>query len=132
MVRYLQSWMDQLRWQRLRPFQKLAEMLLDHLDGILNYCRTRVPLGVVEAVNGNIKLILALFSVSVAIAAGVKAGGASHTGAWDRRPRQPDLWASRRVAPRRITQPAAGEPAAVFAPPPTSDPSRRGSPVAAP
>ena len=30
-------------------------MLLDHLDGILNYCRTKVPLGVVEAVNGNIK-----------------------------------------------------------------------------
>ena len=58
MVRYLQSWMDQLRWQRLRPFQKLAEMLLDHLDGILNYCRTKVPLGVVEAVNGNIKSLL--------------------------------------------------------------------------
>ncbi len=58
MIRYLQSWMDQLRWQRLRPFQKLAEMLLDHLDGILNYCRTKVPLGVVEAVNGNIKSLL--------------------------------------------------------------------------
>ena len=33
-------------------------MLLDHLDGILNYCRTKVPLGVVEAVNGNIKTLL--------------------------------------------------------------------------
>ena len=33
-------------------------MLLDHLDGILNYCRTKVPLGVVEAVNGNIKSLL--------------------------------------------------------------------------
>jgi transposase len=58
MLRYLQSWIDQLRWQRLRPFQKLAGMLLDHLEGILNYCRTRVRLGVVEAVNGNIKAIL--------------------------------------------------------------------------
>jgi len=58
MLRYLQSWMDQLRWQRLKPFQKLAQMLLDHLDGILNYCRTKVPLGVVEAVNGNIKSLL--------------------------------------------------------------------------
>jgi transposase len=58
MLRYLQSWIDQLRWQRLKPFQKLAEMLLDHLDGILNYCRTKVPLGVVEAVNGNIKSLL--------------------------------------------------------------------------
>jgi len=37
MVRYFQSWMDQLRWQRLRPFEKLAQMLLDHLDGILSY-----------------------------------------------------------------------------------------------
>jgi transposase len=33
-------------------------MLQDHLDGILNYCRTKVPLGVVEAVNGNIKSLL--------------------------------------------------------------------------
>jgi transposase len=58
MLRYLQKWIDQLRWQRLRPFDKLARMLLDHLDGILNYCRTKVPLGVVEAVNGNIKALL--------------------------------------------------------------------------
>jgi len=58
MLRYLQQWIDQLRWQRLEPFQKLARMLLDHLDGILNYCRTKVPLGVVEAVNGNIKSLL--------------------------------------------------------------------------
>lgn len=58
MLNYLQRWMDQLRWQRLGPFQKLALMLLDHLDGILNYCRTKVPLGVVEAVNGNIKSLL--------------------------------------------------------------------------
>jgi transposase len=58
MLRYLQSWIDQLRWQRLEPFQKLAQMLLDHLEGILNYCRTKVPMGVVEAVNGNIKMLL--------------------------------------------------------------------------
>jgi transposase len=57
-VRYLQNWMDQLRWQRLKPFEKLAQMLLDHLEGILNYCRTKVPMGVVEAVNGNIKSLL--------------------------------------------------------------------------
>lgn len=58
MLNYLQRWIDQLRWQRLEPFRKLAQMLLDHLDGILNYCRTKVPLGVVEAVNGNIKSLL--------------------------------------------------------------------------
>jgi transposase len=33
-------------------------MLLKRLDDILNYCRTKVPLGVVEAVNGNIKSLL--------------------------------------------------------------------------
>jgi transposase len=58
MLNYLQRWMDQLRWQRLQPFQKFASMLLKHLDGILNYCRTKVPMGVVEAVNGNIKTLL--------------------------------------------------------------------------
>jgi len=58
MLRYLQSWIDQLRWQRLEPFQKLAMMLLDHLDGILNYCRVKPPLGVVEAINGNIKTLV--------------------------------------------------------------------------
>jgi transposase len=58
MLRYLQSWIDQLRWQRLKPFEKLAWMMLDHLDGILNYCRTRIAMGVVEAINGNIKALL--------------------------------------------------------------------------
>jgi transposase len=58
MLRYLNSWIDQLRWQRLKPMEKLARMLLEHLEGILNYCRTKVPLGVVEAVNGNIKALL--------------------------------------------------------------------------
>jgi transposase len=58
MLRYLQSWIDQLRWQRLKPMEKLARMLLDHLEGILNYCRMKVPLGVIEAVNGNLKALL--------------------------------------------------------------------------
>src|ERR1700691_5984339 len=58
MLRYLQNWLEQLRWQRLKPFEKLAQMLLDHLEGILNYCRTKVSMGVVEAVNGNIKSLL--------------------------------------------------------------------------
>lgn len=58
MFRYLQSWIDQLRWQRLPAFQQLAAMLVDHLDGILNYCRTPVRFGVVEAINGNIKALL--------------------------------------------------------------------------
>ena len=58
MLNYLQRWMDQLKWQRLRPFEKLAEMLLKHLDGIANYCETKVRFGVVESLNGNIRVNL--------------------------------------------------------------------------
>jgi transposase len=58
MLRYFQQWAEQLKWQRLKPFEKLAKMLLDHIEGILNYCRMKVPMGVVEAVNGNIKSII--------------------------------------------------------------------------
>jgi transposase len=58
MLRYLQNWIDQLRWQRLKPLEKFADMLLNHLDGILNYCRTKVRMGVVEAINGNIRMLL--------------------------------------------------------------------------
>ena len=45
MVNYLGKWTDQLRWQRLPSFQKLAAMSIKHLDGILNYCRTKVRFG---------------------------------------------------------------------------------------
>ena len=58
MLNYLERWIGQLRWQRLEPFQKLASMLLKHIDGILNYCTAKVPMGIVEAVNGNIKTLL--------------------------------------------------------------------------
>jgi transposase len=58
MVNYLRKWMDQLRWQRLPPFQKLAATLIKHINGILNYCRTKVRFGVVEAINGNIRMLI--------------------------------------------------------------------------
>ena len=58
MVNYLRKWMDQLRWQRLKPFEELAAKLLKHLDGIANYCRTKVRFGVVEALNGNIRMMI--------------------------------------------------------------------------
>ena len=57
-LRYLNEWIDQLRWQRLEPFQKLAQMLLRHQEGILNYCHVKVRFGVVEAINGNIRLLI--------------------------------------------------------------------------
>lgn len=58
MLRYLKSWTLQLRWQRLPAFEKLAHLLLDHLDGIVNHCHVKVRFGVVEAINGNIKTLL--------------------------------------------------------------------------
>jgi hypothetical protein len=38
--------------------EKRAGTMLAHLEGILNYCRMKVPMGVVKAVNGNIKVLL--------------------------------------------------------------------------
>jgi transposase len=32
--------------------------LLKHAEGIANYCRTKVRFGVVEAVNGNIRMLI--------------------------------------------------------------------------
>jgi transposase len=45
MLRYMKSWTLQLRSQRLPAFEKLAHLLIDHLDGILNYCRLKVCFG---------------------------------------------------------------------------------------
>ena len=47
-----------VRTARLPAFQQLAAMLLEHLDGILDHCRTPVRFGVVEAINSNIKALL--------------------------------------------------------------------------
>ena len=57
MLNYLKKWMVQLKWQRLKPMEDLADMLLKHLDGILNYCRTKVRFGV-EALNGKIRMLI--------------------------------------------------------------------------
>ena len=32
--------------------------MFKHLNGILNYCRTKVRFGVVEAINGNIRMLI--------------------------------------------------------------------------
>ena len=55
---YMLKESQQLRWQRLPSFEKLADMLLKRIDGILNYCRTKVRFGVVEAINGNIRMLI--------------------------------------------------------------------------
>jgi transposase len=56
--RFLTTWLRARRWQRLPAFAKLGKLLLTHLDGILAYCHEKVPFGVVEAINGNIRAVL--------------------------------------------------------------------------
>ena len=58
LINYLEKWVEQLKWQRLPAFEKLADMLLKHIDGIANYCETKVRFGVVEALNGNIRMLI--------------------------------------------------------------------------
>lgn len=57
-LKFLDRWEEQLRWQRLQPLKKFMQMVRKHIDGILNYCKAKVPLGLVEAVNGRIKEII--------------------------------------------------------------------------
>jgi transposase len=38
MFNYLGKWIEQLKWQRLKPLEKLADTLLKHAEGIANYC----------------------------------------------------------------------------------------------
>jgi transposase len=56
--RFFEQWVRRLRWQRLPAFQKLVRTLRRHLEGILSYCHHKVPFGVVEAINGNIRAII--------------------------------------------------------------------------
>ena len=56
--RFLTTWIRALRWQRLPAFQQFAGLLQRHLHGILAYCHEKVPFGVVEAINGNIRAVI--------------------------------------------------------------------------
>ena len=48
-----------LKWQRLKSFEKFAEMIDRHWDGIAAYCKpeNKVSLGFVEGLNNKIHLI---------------------------------------------------------------------------
>ena len=56
--RFFTDWVRSLRWQRLPAFRQLLGTLQRHLDGILAYCHHKVPFGVVEAINGNIRAMI--------------------------------------------------------------------------
>ena len=56
--RFFEAWVESIKWQRLPAFKKLVGTLKRHLDGMLSYCRHKVPFGVVEAINGNIRSVI--------------------------------------------------------------------------
>ena len=56
---FFERWKQSLRWQRLEPYRKFAEMIERHWDGIAAYCRpeNKVSLGMVEGLNNKIRVI---------------------------------------------------------------------------
>jgi transposase len=57
--RFFENWRSSLKWQRLAPYEKFAEMIDRHWDGIAAYCKpeNKVSLGFVEGLNNKIRVI---------------------------------------------------------------------------
>ena len=57
--RFFDNWRASLKWQRLTPYEKFAEMIERHWDGIAAYCKpeNKVSLGFVEGLNNKIRVI---------------------------------------------------------------------------
>ncbi|MGH7233122.1 MAG: ISL3 family transposase, partial [Nitrospiraceae bacterium] len=57
--RFFENWRASLKWQRLAPYEKFAQMIDRHGDGIAAYCQpeNKVALGFVEGVNNKIRVI---------------------------------------------------------------------------
>ena len=58
-LKFFENWKAQLRWQRLKPFEKFATMIERHWDGVVSYCHpdNKVSLGFVEGLNTKIRVI---------------------------------------------------------------------------
>jgi len=56
--KFFENWREQLKWQRLKPFEKFADMIDRHWDGIAAYCQpeNKVALGFVEGLNNKIRV----------------------------------------------------------------------------
>jgi len=48
--KFFENWRAQLKWQRLKPYEKFARMIDKHWEGIASYCHpdNKVPLGGVQ------------------------------------------------------------------------------------
>ena len=57
--RFFENWKAALKWQRLRPYEKFAEMIERHWNGVAAYSRpqNKVSLGFVEGLNNKIRVI---------------------------------------------------------------------------
>jgi len=57
--KFFDNWRAQLKWQRLKPYEKFAEMIERHWDGLAAYCRpeNKVSLGFVEGLNNKIRVL---------------------------------------------------------------------------
>jgi transposase len=57
--RFFDHWRASLKWQRLKPYEKFAEMIERHWEGIAAYCQpeNKVSLGFVEGLNNKIRVI---------------------------------------------------------------------------
>jgi transposase len=57
--RFFDNWRDALKWQRLKPYEKFADLIDRHWDGIAAYCKpeNKVALGFVEGLNNKIRVI---------------------------------------------------------------------------
>jgi len=57
--KFFENWKSQLRWQRLKPFEKFAAMIERHWDGIISYCHPehKISLGFMEGLNNKIRVI---------------------------------------------------------------------------
>jgi transposase len=55
---FFDNWKASLKWQRLKPYEKFAEMIERHWDGIAAYCKpeNKVSLGFVEGLNNKIRV----------------------------------------------------------------------------
>ena len=56
--RFFENWRASLKWQRLQPYERFAEMIERHWGGIAAYCRpeNKVSLGFVEGLNNKIRV----------------------------------------------------------------------------
>lgn len=59
MRKFFENWKESLKWQRLKPFEKFAEMIERNWDGLAAYCtiENKPPLGFVEGLNTKIRVI---------------------------------------------------------------------------